>query len=169
MKAFAQVPFASSNHQPGDRQSALAKNQADHQGNTPMPDFTSVDNENQFTDTGQMVQQLAHKGQVIAFIIDPFILDPATVALDPAVRFRLIRGLSGYGRQLATLSQYNAADHRCQCGQHACLVAFRFAWKQLPHGCSDGTIYTTIVTHRFTPVLPQREKHSVPDVAIVIC
>src|SRR3972149_1065785 len=157
MEAFAQVSFTASNHQTRDSQSPIAINQADHQCNTPMPNFTSVNDEDQFSTTGQMVQQLAHKRQVIAFIVDPLILDPATVAFDPAVGFRTIRGLAGYAGQLATLTQHNPADHRRQCGQHAGLVTFRFGRKQLPHGCSDGTIYATIVTHWFTPVLPWME------------
>ena len=158
MKAFAQVSFTPTNHQPGDRQSAVAIDQADHQGDAPLPDFTPVNDEDQFTNTSQMMQQLAHKRQVITFVVDPLILDPATVAFDPAVGFRWIRGLAGYGGQLATLTQHYATDHRRQRGQHAHLVAFRFGRKQLPHSCSDGTIYTTIVTHGFTPVLPWLEK-----------
>ena len=168
MQAFAQVAFTAPNHQPGDRQSALAIDQADHQGDAPLPDFTPVNDENQFTDTSQMVQQLAHKRQVITFIVDPLVLDPATVPFDPAVGFGMIGGFAGYGGQLATLTQYNPADHRRQRGQHAHLVAFRFSRKQLSHGCSYGTIYATIVTHGFTPVLPWPEKQSVPYVAVVI-
>jgi len=110
-----------------------------------MPNFTPVDDKDQLPDLRQAEQQLAHKGQVIAFIIHTLILDPATVAFDPAVSFGMIRCFASNAGQLTTLALHNATDHRRQCTQHACLIPLRFCRKQLPHRYSNGTIDPTIV------------------------
>ena len=96
-----------------------------------------------------------------------FILYPVAKAFDPTVGFGMIWRFSCDGWQLITSRLYNACYHRGQRGQHASKVAFWFSRKQLFHGHSDGTIYATIV-HWFTPVLPCREKLSVPHMAVVI-
>lgn len=158
MHVFRQMPFPAFDHQPGDRQCAFAIQQTDHQRDTALPNFTAIDDEDQLPDFGQAVEQFLHKRQVIAFVPNPFILDPATVPLDPAVRFGLIRRFAGDGRQLTALAQHNPADQRRQCCQHSGRIAFRFAWIQLHDCLSNGTIHPTIVTHRYTPVLPWREK-----------
>src|SRR3972149_10705543 len=154
MKVFRQVSFTSFDNQPGDGQSSFAIDQADHQGDTLMPDFTPVDDKDQLSDLRQAEQQAAHKGQVIAFIIHTLVLDPATVAFDPAVGFGMIGCFASNAGQLTTLAQYNATDHRRQCVQHANLIPLRFCRKQLSHRYSNGTIDPTIVTHGLTPVLP---------------
>ena len=102
MKAFRQVSFTSFDYQPGDGQSSFAIDQADHQGDTLMPDFAPVDDKDQLSDLRQAEQQLAHKGQVIAFIIHTLILYPASVAFDPTVRFGMIGCFASNGRQLTT-------------------------------------------------------------------
>src|SRR4030065_103352 len=145
MKAFRQVSFTSFDNQPGDGQGALAIDQADHQGDTLMPDFTPDDDKDQLPDLRQADQQSAHEGQVIAFIIHTLVLDPATVEFDPTVCFGMIGCFASNGGQLTTLAQHNATDQRCQCVQHTSLIPLRFCRKQLSHCYSNGTINPTIV------------------------
>src|SRR4030066_900276 len=147
MKLFRQMPFAALDHQPCDRQSSFSINQADHKGNTVMAYFTPIDNKNQFTYLCKNGQQITNERQVIAFIINAFILNPTTVTLDPTIGFGQIGRFSRDRRQLATLSLDNPGDHRSQGVQHAGFVPFWFSWQQLFDSHSNGTIHSTIVTH----------------------
>ena len=128
MNVFRQMAFAAFDYQPGDRQRPFAIQQTDHQGNAALSNFAAIDDEHQLADGCQPVEQFLHKGQVIGFILNPFILDPAAVTFDPAVCLGVIRCFASDGWQLATLTQHNATHQRCQCGQHACGIPFRFAW-----------------------------------------
>jgi hypothetical protein len=82
----------------------------------PCPLLTAIDHKHQFPDLRQPVEQLLHKGQVKGFAVDPFILDPAAVALHPAVGLGLIGYFSGDDLQLAALAQHNPTDQRSTCG-----------------------------------------------------
>lgn len=147
MHMLWQMPFTAFDHQPGDRQRPFAVQQADQQGDTALPDLAAIDDQHQFADLRQPIEQFLHKGQVIAVIPDPLILDPPAVALHPAVRVGSIRRFFRDGRQLAAFPQHNSAHQRCQRSQHACRMAFGFAWIQLHDRLSNGTIHPTIVTH----------------------
>ncbi len=160
MNTLWQMSFTSFDHQPGDWQGSLAIDQADHQRDALMPNFTAIDHKDQFADFCQIRQQLTHKWQVKSLNLNSFILYPATVAFDPTVRFSQIRRFSSNRWQLTTPGLDDASYQGCHCGQPARKVAFRFAWKQLFHGHSNGTIYSTIV-HWFTPVLPWLGKNKV--------
>src|SRR5664280_3449074 len=101
MDAFRQVTFTPFNHQPGDRQGSLPIDQVDHEGDTLMSHFTPINDEDQLADLSQMDQQLTYKGQIISGIIDAFVLDPATVAFDPAICSGLVGSLASNAGQLA--------------------------------------------------------------------
>ena len=134
-----------------------------------MSHFTPINDEDQLADLSQMDQQLAHKGQIITGTINPFVLDPATVALDPAICSGLVGSFASNAGQLAIPTQHNSTDQSGQRGQLASYIPFWFSRIHLLQSHSNDTIDTTIVTHGFTPVLPWREKHSVPSLAVVIC
>jgi hypothetical protein len=104
-----------------------------------------------------MSQQLTHERKVKCFILNEFILHPATVPFDPTVSFGPIRCSASNGRQLTASGLDYPSRHRCQRAQPTSRITLWFSRKQLFHSHSDGTIDSTIV-HWFTPVLPCREK-----------
>jgi hypothetical protein len=148
---------------------SAAVKQTDHQHNAMMPYFTPVNDKHQLADVGQPNQQFPDEGQVISFTVNPVVLDPATVALDPAVRFRLIRGFAGNRGQLATFPSTMPLTSAAR------VVNLR-AW--LPFGSVGNNCRMLVVMVRYTRRLSLMgpllfflggKKHSVPDVAVVIC
>ena len=157
MKSFRQMSLASFDHQPGDRQSPLSVDQADHQCDTLVPYLTPIDGKGQCLRSRKPDQQLPHKREVTFFALNLPILYPAAVALDPAIRFGMIRRFARNGGQLTTFAKHYPADHGCQRRQSSGLVSFGFAGIQLNDCLSNGTICSTIVTHEVPPVISLRK------------
>ncbi len=134
-----------------------------------MTHITTVNHEYQWTNLCQVVQNFLRKWQVIRFVSRPLIFQPATILFDPAFCFGNFWRMSGNRWQLAALPLYHPCNQRCQCVQMTGKVPLRFNWKQLFQRYSNGTIYSTVVTHWATSVLSSWKKLSVTHVATVLC
>jgi len=167
-EALQAMTFVSCDDQPNDWQSSLFVNQTDHQDDAIMSSFTTIDRKYQFTDLCQACQYLLCKWHVICFVSRMLILDPAFVAFHTTFRLRSIRCIPGYCWQLTVFALNDPGYQSCQCVQISSKIPFRLIWKQFFQCYSNGTIYSTVVTHWFTSVLSWWKKRSVTYVSTVI-
>ena len=166
MQLFRQVPFAAFDHQPDNWQGTLSVEHTDHQRNARMTNFATIHHKYQRPNTGQSVQELPDKRQVVNFKVNLLVLDPATVALDPALWLGSIRRIFRNVGQLATLALHDATNQGCHGVQVASQVPFRRLRIKLLNRLSNGTIDTTVVTHGYSLSFVV-EKQSVPCLAAV--
>src|SRR3972149_5211248 len=147
MQLFRQVPFAALDHQPDNRQRPLSVKHTDHQRNTRMTYFATIHYKNQRPNTGQPVQNLPDKRQVVNIKVNLLVLNPAAKTLDPAFWLGSLRALFRYVGQLTTLALHDATHQGRQGVQVASQIPFRRLRIELLNRLSNGTIDTTVVTH----------------------